>query len=176
MSTLDDVRSLDLAVLPDWLSIKQPEAGAERTNWWLAIIEGLTGEISAPGEVSYDLVERLVSVIEMAVAESALSEAETATRLGYLAATIAARAPRWIAPEALRPDVAVRRLIDQISLDPDRAADLAVHWEDRPLAVIRNLRAAKNLLGPVQLLQKRLTDERLAREAQAWLRVLPSLP
>jgi hypothetical protein len=84
--------------------------------------------------------------------------------------------PSWPVPEQLRPDVAVRRLINQISLDPERAADLATHWQDHPLGVIRELRAARNLLGPVELLRERLTEAQLAREAQAWLDVLPSLP
>jgi hypothetical protein len=172
----DEVRRIDLAELPRWLSRSQPSAEADRVHWWLQIVERLTGAVTVPDALSRNLVDRLVCVIERAVAESVLAQQEAATRLGYLAADLARRPPNWAIPTALQPDAAAARSIGQIGLSPDQATDLAARWQDQPIDVILALRTAKNLLGPVGLLQEHLTDPGLARQARRWLAVRPSLP
>ena len=168
----EEIRQLDLHLLPNWLSAHQPSAEDDRGNWWRGLVEELGSEVSQLNERRGNLVDRLICVIERAIVESALDEQEALIRLGYIAAVMAVHQP----PPALQPDVIVRRLLDQIPVTADEGQHLTASWQDQRVEVIQTLRAAKNLTGPVQLLQQFITDETLAREAGTWLNLRSSLP
>jgi hypothetical protein len=161
-SIWQQARIIELDQLPGWLAKQQPAELARRPNWWLGIIQSL----------GTDMPDRLVAVIEQAVAESALSRQEAAIRLGHLA-NLTAPENR---PPALNPDTAVRRCLSLIDLDPARASELSERWRQEPIETIRELRRIKNLLSPVRELTKQLSDPELATKAQHWLAVLPRLP
>lgn len=79
--------------------------------------------------------------------------------------------------EPWHPGAALREILAMLTLEPERADELALNWRELPVSEILLLRRHRNLVDfPLATVVDHVPDGVDARLARRWLAVLPRLP
>lgn len=171
--TLDDLRTLDTPGIRQWLARCQPSI-SEGRGWWY---ENIAARALQRVYFGHDPAERLqwarlvVAAAEESVAQGVREPRDGAIRITTLAAYLAERGLSILDPNQL-----VSRCLSLIEVPFDRAAEQARGWASLPIAEIRALRGAKNLLNAAAGLADHVTDDILLTELRRWQRIRGQLP
>jgi hypothetical protein len=182
MTTLQDLTSLDGRQLARWLVAQPATSLAElREGELLAVVELLTSRLTDESEVfSVDDwragSEAVDQVLATAEAAGSIDRNESAIRrLNLSAALLRPASPQDDIP-ILNIDRICAFFAEAVPMSAEQARDLASDWRGRDVAVIRQLRFAKNLVTPMLLVRDFVSDDYIAAELNAWEEVLPLLP
>lgn len=182
MMTLQDLTSLDGRQLVRWL-IARPAtslAGLGKGEL-LAVVELLTSRLTDEGggfsaddwRAGSEAVDRVFGAGEAA---GSIDRNESVIRRLNLSAALLQRVPPQDEIPILNFDVIHALFAEAVPMPAGQARDLASGWRGRDVAVVRQLRFAKNLVTPMLLVRDFASDDNAAAELNAWEEVLPLLP
>lgn len=182
MTTLQDLAVLDGRRLARWI-VAQPAISLVSLGkgGMLAVVELLTSRLTDESEtfsaddwrIGSEAMER---ILETAQAAGSIDHNESAIRRLNLAAAVLQRVqPRGDVP-MLDLDRIRNIFADAMPVSVEQAGDLASDWQGRDVSVIRQLRLAKNLVKPMLLMRRFISDDNATAELNSWEEVLPLLP
>lgn len=149
------------ALDPEELATALPEPAQLAPHEWLYLVGAVHNGIAADPESGTGARDVLLRALAAAESAGAIDHREYVIRRLYLAAVLGGGDPE-----------ALDLLVDALPMTVERAARMAPGWQRLPVAEMRALRAAKNLLNPALMLQEKAPDARIA----AWAEVYPLLP
>jgi hypothetical protein len=168
---LENVRAEDSAGIRTWLRRNQPASGG--WHWWERVaILGLHRVYESLAEVDRREWALLVATTtEEAVDQGVVTPYDGAIRTANLAAYLVG-----CGTELFDSDQIVSRCLSLVEIPFEDAVQQVGDWRLLPIARIRVLRHAKNLLGPCRLLVDRVTDPSILGELRRWLELREQLP
>jgi hypothetical protein len=175
---LNSLRHEDAPLQRERLLARRP-ASDLRVNWWLGVIQVVSGRATNPDLPDADRSEWA------GLAAVALDTARDAGDLDahevvYRKANLSLALTRYGSPQsfspALRPDLVVRDSLAEAGMSSEEAA--ATPWQLRAedIDIMRKLRRVRNIVAPAVQLAAHVEDEQTKRELAAWSEVLPKLP
>ncbi|MFI5908166.1 hypothetical protein [Dactylosporangium sp. NPDC051541] len=176
LEELAELNPIDLALL---LTDRVPTWTAEPAVRWRAVLELFTSRLaSSDRRVTPEEVAQLRAAYEALVAGAsgagALDGRESVLRRVNMLVALA----RSAADPAIDDLAAAARrtVLESLPLSIESARVKASNWRALPADEVRDLRYAKNLLGPLRSIagDGRRPDD--SADLDAWLQLLPSLP
>jgi hypothetical protein len=159
-----------------WLRQQQPGIDQGRSHWWERFIaQALQAMYLSESEAKRQRYARLAFVAtEESVGQGATSPEAGAIRVANIAGFYFARGGENQA--LFDADRLVAQCLSLIGMSIGDARTLSNDWQSLPVADIRRLREAKNLVAACEPLAIRLGDRTLSQRLAEWLELRNDLP